>query len=202
MKKIAFILSLLLVAVFAINANFRTQGYQVGDTAMDFKLKNIDGKMVSLKDYSDAKGYVVIFTCNECPYAIANEDRIIALHKKYASKGYPVVAINSNDVNKSSGDSFEKMQERAKSKGFGFAYLYDESQEIAKAYGATKTPHVFLLDKNRVVKYIGAIDDSAKDEKNTKEKFLENAIDALMKGKKIEKDNTKAIGCGIKWKNA
>ncbi len=197
MKKIAFVF----LFVFALALlSMRNTGYQVGDTASDFKLKNINDKKVSLKDYKKAKGFIVIFTCNHCPFSVANEDRIIALHKKYESQGYPVVAINPNDPVAYPDDSFENMKVRAKEKAFSFAYLFDETQEIAKAYGATKTPHIFVLDKKLVVKYIGAIDDAAKDETKVTEKFLESAIDALVAGKKIEKTSTKAVGCGIKWK--
>lgn len=177
-------------------------GYKVGDIARDFKLKNVDGKNYSLAEIKDAKGYVVIFTCNECPYAKAYEDRIIALHNKYAPLGYPVVAINSNDKNVQPGDSYDKMKVRAKDKSFPFVYLYDESQETAKAYGATRTPHVFLLDKDRMVRYIGAIDDNSEEPSMVKEKYLENAIDALFTGNEITTKETKAIGCGIKWKKA
>ena len=174
-----------------------TNGYEIGDVAADFTLKNIDGSMVSMKDYKKAKGFIVVFTCNHCPYAKAYEERIIALQNKYGSE-YQVIAINPNDAKSYPDDNFESMQVRAKEKGFNFPYLLDESQEIAKAYGATKTPHVFLLDKNKVVKYIGAIDDNARDLKSVEEKFLENAIKALDAGKKIDPETTKAIGCSIK----
>jgi peroxiredoxin len=195
-----FLLFFLSILLIFCNAALRTQGYQVGDTATDFNLKNVDGKTVSLQNFPQAKGYIVIFTCNHCPYAIANEDRINALNQKYASKGFPVIAINPNDIQISPEDSFENMQKRAKDKGFTFPYLFDETQEIAKTYGATKTPHVYLLDKNRVVKYIGAIDDSPKDAKKAKQTFLANAIEALLAGKTIENNTTLAIGCGIKWR--
>ena len=138
-------------------------GYKIGDTATDFNLKNVDGKMVSLADYPDAKGYIVIFTCNSCPYAVMYEDRIIDLHNKYASKGYPLIAINPNDPEIKPDDSYKNMQKRAKNKGFDFPYIFDEKQEIFPVYGATKTPHVFLLDDKKVVQYIGAIDDNAQD---------------------------------------
>lgn len=194
---------LTLVAILAIATAFTGgpgEGYQVGDTARDFNLKNIDGTMRSLAGIENAKGYIVIFTCNHCPYAIAYEDRIIDLNKKYAPLGYPVVAINPNDVVKQPDDSFEKMQMRATEKGFTFPYLYDDTQEIAKAYGATRTPHVYLLDKNRVVRYIGAIDDNHEDATEVKEKYLENAINALRNGQAVAVPQTKAIGCTIKWK--
>jgi len=194
---------LTLVAVMAIATAFSGgpgEGYQVGDTARDFNLKNIDGNMLSLAGVQNAKGYIVIFTCNHCPYAIAYEDRIIDLNKRYAPLGYPVVAINPNDVVKQPDDSFEKMKVRATEKGFTFPYLYDDTQEIAKAYGATRTPHVYLLDKNRVVRYIGAIDDNHEDATEVKEKYLENAINALRNGQNVAVPQTKAIGCTIKWK--
>jgi peroxiredoxin len=200
MKQLAF---LTIVAAMAMATAFTGgpgEGYQVGDTARDFNLKNIDGKMRSLAGIENAKGYIVIFTCNHCPYAIAYEDRIIDLNKKYAPLGYPVVAINPNDVVKQPDDSFEKMQMRAKEKSFTFPYLYDDTQEIAKAFGATRTPHVYLLDKNRVVRYIGAIDDNHEDATEVKEKYLENAINALRNGQTVAVPQTKAIGCTIKWK--
>lgn len=181
-------------------SSFVEGGLKVGDTAPDFKLKNIDGQMMSLADIDDADGYIVIFTCNTCPFSVKYEDRIIAANKKYASMGYPVVAINPNDANRRPGDSFEEMKLRAKDKGFDFPYLYDETQEIATAYGATHTPHVYLLDKNRTVQYIGAIDNNASDAQEASEFYLSDAISALKAGKKPSPDFTKAVGCTIKWK--
>ncbi|WP_375323828.1 thioredoxin family protein [Flagellimonas sp. GZD32] len=177
------------------------EGYQVGDIAADFSLKNVDGKMVSLSDYKNAKGYLVIFTCNTCPYAQAYEDRIIALDAKYKPQGVPVVAIMPNNPSKQPGDSFGKMKERASKKGFSFPYLLDEGQKVYPQYGATRTPHVFLLEKTakgNVVKYIGAIDDNYQDAASVDEKFVENAVDAMLAGKEIPLKTTKAIGCGIK----
>ena len=200
MKK--FKIALLVLAAGLITA-FNTSkpaGYEIGSIATDFSLKNVDNKMVSLKDYKEAKGFIVIFTCNHCPYAIAYEDRIIDLDKKYKKLGYPVIAINPNNPEKQKDDSFEKMKVRAKEKGFTFPYLFDDGQKIYPQYGATKTPHVFLLDKNLVVKYIGAIDDNVEDASEVKEKYLENAIAALEKGEEPTPNTTKAIGCSIKVK--
>lgn len=178
-----------------------TSGYQVGDMATDFQLKNIDGNMVSLADYEAAKGYIVIFTCNHCPYAKAYEDRIIALDAKYKDQGYPVIAINPNDPEVVPEDSFEKMQERAEEKGFTFPYLLDEGQTIYPQYGATKTPHVYVLrkmiDGNRV-EYIGAIDDNHEDADAVTERYVENAVNALLEGKVPAVTETVAIGCSIK----
>lgn len=195
-------LSLLTAAVIAL-ASFNPAGYKVGDKAIDFKLKNIDGKMVSLADYKDAKGFIVVFTCNHCPVAKAYEDRIIALDNKYRPLNYPVIAINPNDPTIVAEDDFATMQQRAKAKNYGFPYLVDGTQDIAKAYGATKTPHVFVLQKSGadyIVKYIGAIDDNMDEPSAVKEKYVEEAVDALLAGKPITTNNTKAIGCGIKWK--
>lgn len=177
-------------------------GYKVGDKATDFKLKNIDGKMLSLADVKTDKGYIVIFTCNHCPFSKAYEDRIIELDKKYKKKGYPVVAINPNDVKVSPEDSFDKMIERSKEKKFSFPYLYDETQNIAKTYGATRTPHVYVLTKkgkDLVVEYIGAIDDNAFEAQKVQKKYLETALDELVAGKAASNNFTKAIGCTIKW---
>ncbi|ALM48211.1 redoxin [Flavobacterium psychrophilum] len=177
------------------------EGYKVGDIATDFSLKNVDNKKVSLKDIKDAKGYIVVFTCNHCPYAQAYEDRINALDKKYKKLGYPVVAINPNNPEKQKEDSFAKMQEKAKAKKFTFPYLFDEGQKIYPQYGATKTPHVYVLQKTakgNVVKYIGAIDDNYEDAAAVKTKYVENAVDALVKGKEVSVKETKAIGCSIK----
>lgn len=175
-------------------------GYQVGDKATDFKLKNVDGKMVSLADYKDAKGFIIIFTCNHCPFSIAYEDRIIDLHRKYASKGYPVIAINPNDPAVQPDDSFDAMKTRAAEKGFSFAYLMDEGQRIYPQFGATRTPHVFILDKERVVQYIGAIDDNHSDAAAVTKPYVELALEALQAGKRPEETFTRAVGCTIKAK--
>jgi len=199
MKKL-FLLGTAIVAL----ASFSTMGYKVGDKAMDFKLKNVDDKMVSMADYPNAKGVIVVFTCNHCPFAKAYEDRIIALDNKYRPMNYPVIAINPNDRDAVAEDNYATMQERAKAKNYPFPYLVDATQEIAKTYGATRTPHVFVLQKSGndyIVKYIGAIDDNSDDPKAVKEKYVEEAVDALLAGKPVTTDNTKAIGCGIKWKS-
>ncbi|HBD27347.1 thioredoxin family protein [Flavobacterium sp.] len=196
MKRIGFFALLMGVLMSFTNPT----GYKVGDKATDFKLKSVDNKMYSMADYKDAKGFIVVFTCNHCPFAVKYEDRIIDLAKKYKSKGYILLAINPNDPAAQPDDSFELMQKRAKEKKFTFPYLFDEGQKIYPQYGATKTPHVFLLDKNLVVKYIGAIDDNVEDASQVKEKYLENAIAALEKGQEPTPNTTKAIGCSIKVK--
>ena len=198
MKRSFLILFLSILSFSFIYAD----GYKVGDKATDFSLKNVDGTMVRMNDFKDAKGIMVIFTCNHCPYSVLYEDRIIALDKKYKEKGYPVVAINPNDPVKQPEDSYENMIIRAEEKGFTFPYLWDNGQRVTKVYGASRTPHVFLLEKvdsEYFVRYIGAIDDNSKSPADVEEKFVENAIDALIDGEKPDPDFTKAIGCTIKW---
>ncbi len=178
-----------------------SQGYQVGDFAEGFNLRNIDGKYVSLDDYDEAKGFIVIFTTNHCPYAIAWEDRIIGLDKMFSTKGYPVIAINPNSSEANPDDSYENMIIRAKEKGFSFPYLHDASQEIYKTYGATKTPHVYVLNKESGklrVSYIGAIDNNYKDASQADEHYVQDAVNSLLSGKEPDLSFTRAIGCGIK----
>lgn len=177
------------------------QGYNVGDKAIDFKLKNIDDKYVSMADYPDAKGFIVIFTCNHCPFSVAYEDRIIDIDLKYKELGYPVIAINPNDPALVPADSFEEMKKRAAEKEFTFPYLFDDGQKVFPVYGATRTPHIYLLNKEKdglKVAYIGAIDNNHQDAAAVTEKYLENAVNALIKGNKPAVDFTKAVGCTIK----
>lgn len=202
MKTIKFFL--LLPVLFVLLFAGHPLKYEVGDRVADFKLKNVDGKMISLSDYKAGKGVIVIFDCNTCPYSKAYNDRIIGLNKKYASQGFPVVTINANDPEISSGDSFDEMAAQAKRKNYDFPYLIDETQDVARAFGASNTPHVFVLKKDGsdfTVAYIGAIDNNARDASSANKKYVEEAVDALLAGKTVPTNKTKAIGCGIKWKN-
>ncbi len=197
MKKL-FTLIIIILTVTGLSA----QEYKTGDKAKNFNLLNIDGKYVSTDEYDKAKGFIVIFTCNHCPFSIAYEDRIIKLDKKYSSKGYPVIAINPNDSTIAPGDSYSNMIIRAKEKGFTFPYLLDADQSIARAYGASRTPHVYILEKeekNLIVKYVGAIDDNYEEPSNVKVKFVEDAVNSLLNGEDPDTDYTKAIGCTIKY---
>ena len=199
MKIILLTLSFLFLSI--PNDSVSGDGYQIGDVATDFSLPNVDGKMVSLSDFADAKGFIVIFTCNTCPYSVAYEDRIIALDNKYSEKGYPVIAINPNDPAAIDGDELSDMKVRAEEKGFTFPYLQDVGQQIYPQYGATKTPHVFVFQKdgaNNIVRYIGAIDDSSLNPKKVKKRYVEQAVDALLDGESPTTTKTKAIGCSIK----
>lgn len=200
--------SLLIVAVsmvVLVAASPVRTGYEVGDTVADFKLKNTNGKMVALSDYKDAKGVIVIFDCNTCPYSQAWNSRIIALNKKYASKGFPVVLVQPNDPAISTGDSFDEMVKQAQNKGYDFPYLFDETQNVSKTFGATNTPHAFVLKKEASafkVSYIGAIDDNARDANAVTKRYVEDAVDALIGNQAVPNAKTKALGCTIKWKNA
>ena len=194
---------MILIAIIAFSAftSIENTGYKVGDIATDFTLENVDGKMVSLANYPEAKGFIVVFTCNTCPFSVAYEDRIIALNNKYASQGYPVIAIMPNSPTTSPGDSMEAMKARAKAKGFTFPYLIDKGQKVYPEYGASKTPHVYVLQKvkkGNQVKYIGAIDDNYQHPDSVNQKYVENAVDALLEGKSIKETHTRAIGCTIK----
>lgn len=197
MKKIILLIGFL--AAFAMSA--LAQGYQIGNVAADFKLKNVDDKFVSLADYKEAKGFIVVFTCNHCPYAKAYEERLVALDLRFKDKGYPVIAINPNNPVSYPADSFDEMKIRHKEKGFTFPYLFDDGQKVYPLYGATKTPHVFILektDKGNLVRYIGAIDDNYEDASAVKKTYVADAVNALLEGKSVEVTTTKAIGCGIK----
>lgn len=200
MSKNLFILLTLVLSSFSLYA----QPIAVGSEAPNFKLKNVDGSIVSLADYANEKGVMVIFSCNPCPYVIAYEDRMIELHNEFAPQGYPVVFINPNDPISQPADSFEKMKERAEAKNYPFPYLVDEGQKIYPAYGATRTPEVFLLKNegngNFVVKYTGTIDDNYKNASEVKKQYTANAVRALIAGKNPDPATTVAIGCGIKAK--
>jgi peroxiredoxin len=193
----------LLLSIFFITNDqpIKDKGYKVGDSATDFSLPNIDGNTMSLADFEESKGFVIIFTCNTCPYSVAYEDRIIALDKKYKSQGYPVIAINPNDPAAAKGEAMSDMKQRALDKGFTFPYLQDVGQEIYPQYGATKTPHVFVLQKagdDNIVRYIGAIDDSSHNPDKVKKRYVEQAVDALLAGESPSTTKIKAIGCSIK----
>lgn len=200
MKKLSCLYAILLMVSIAAKA---AGPYQPGDHASDFSLKNVDGKIISLSQLTDAKGYIVMFICNTCPIVKHYESRIADLHKKYAAKGYPVIAINSNDKIISPGDSFEEMQKLAAEKKFEFNYLYDETQEVVNKYGATNTPHVYVLSKkdgNHKVEYTGAIDNNVENPDLADKKYVEDAVNALLKGEQVTVTRTRAVGCTVKLK--
>jgi glutathione peroxidase-family protein len=198
-------LPLLAISLLASSSRPLEHGYKIGDFAEDFQLKDTEGNMVSLGmiRYSSAKGFIIVFTCNHCPFSKKYEDRIIALSKKYEPLGYPLIAINPNDVEREPEDSYENMQKLARQKSYPFPYLHDEPQRTTFFFGAEKTPHVYVLKKESgkyKVSYIGAIDDDVQNTKEKKQKYVENAVDELLAGKAVSVSETKAVGCGIKWK--
>lgn len=198
MNKFLFTAVFIAFSVFYSNAQILKQGTQ----APSFSLKGVDGRTVSLSDYNNRKGVILIFTCNTCPCAESYEDRVINLHRMFAPKGFPVVAINPNDPIISKGDSFDAMKKRAKDKSYPFPYLVDAKQDVASKYGATRTPEVFLLKKvsgGFEVAYTGAIDNNY-DEDAATEKYVQKAIDAVIKNKTPSPAATRAVGCGIKVK--
>jgi peroxiredoxin len=202
MKKIIFFLSAVLLQTAVINAS---EPYKAGDVIKDFSLKNVNDKNVSLTQFSDAKGFIVVFCCNTCPVVKKYQQRIIDLNTRFSKEGYPVIAINSNDKEVSPGDSFDEMKKFAREKGLQFEYLYDESQEVARLWGATNTPHVYVLSKKGdklVVEYTGAIDNNADDPEKADKKYVVDAVNALLKNEPVAVVSTKAIGCSIKWKRS
>jgi len=196
MTKKLLVLGLLAAVVAFVVARAEAAKLKIGDPAPTFsELIGVDDKKHCLSDYKDAKLIVLIFTCNHCPVAVAYEDRIIALQKDYKDKGVQVIAVNVNNI---PADRLDQMKIRAENKGFNFPYLYDETQKIGHDYGAEVTPHVFVLDQQRKIAYMGAIDDSQNPEK-VKTHYLRDALDALLAGKEPPRTVTKHFGCSIKY---
>jgi peroxiredoxin len=198
MKKLKniFIVSvyLFIVSAFALKQK---------ETILDFSLKNTDGKMVSLANYKEAKGFIIVFTCNHCPFAKLYPPRLNALNSKYDSLGVPLIAISSTDTMMYEEDTYPKMIAKATDEQFNFPYLFDEMQSVAKNFNAQKTPHAFIIWKENekwVVKYNGAIDDNGMEPEKVTEHYVANAVDALLANKKITIPETKSIGCQIAFR--
>lgn len=173
---------------------------QLGQQAPDFHLPGVDGKTYSLASAADARLLVVAFTCNHCPYAIGSEDRLNRFHADYAPKGVALIAINSNETEGHPTDSFEHMVERAGEKGFKFPYVRDESQQVALAYGALRTPHFYVFDQARKLRYTGRMDDNPRNPGKETTHELRDAVDALLAGRQPAVPVTNPIGCNVKWK--
>ncbi len=174
---------------------------RIGESIKPFRLKNVDYQAVSASDLiKDHKALVVIFSCNHCPYVQAWEDRMISLAKTYQSMGIAFVLINANDSIKYPDDSFPEMVKRAKSKGYPFHYLHDETQEVARVYGASRTPEVFLFDSQGALRYHGRIDDNYEDPEAVRSHDLRDALEAVLAGQNPTRANTAPVGCTIKWK--
>ncbi len=172
----------------------------IGTDALAFTLPGVDGKDHSLSQYSDKDAVAVIFTCNHCPYAQAWEDRFIAIQNEYGSKGVQLIAINANEAEKYPADNFDAMKSRAADQGFNFPYLHDATQEIARGYGAERTPEVFLFDKSGTLQYHGTVDDNHEDPDAVQNAYLRDAIEAVLSGNAPATASTDPVGCTIKWK--
>jgi peroxiredoxin len=177
-------------------ANLRT-----GDTALDFTLPATDGQTYNLHDaFKNARAVAIVFTCNHCPYVRAWEDRINAIARDYASRGVRLFGINSNNASAYPADSFENMVKRAHEKHFVFPYLYDESQSVARSYGAERTPELFIFDAAKTLRYHGAPDDNYEDEHAVTHHYAREALDAILTDREPALAETKPVGCSIKWK--
>ena len=175
---------------------------QVGDTAPDFTLPATDGKAYNLYEaFNNSRAVAVVFTCNHCPYAIAWEDRINAIARDYATRGVRLFAINANNALTHPADSFDNMMKRASERHFAFPYLHDESQKIARSYGAERTPEFFIFDATKTLRYHGAVDDNYEDEHAVKHQYVRGALDAILGGREPTQPETKPVGCSIKWKS-
>ena len=206
---VAAVILLFLAPEFSYAAQQKLKTLEIGRQAPDFNLPGVDGRDYRLADFAEAKVLVVIFTCNHCPTAQAYEDRIIKLTSDYKSKGVAVVAISPNDPQavrldelgySDMSDTFEEMKIRAVDKGYNFPYLYDgETQKVTTAYGAVATPHLFIFDSQRKLRYTGRFDDSEKKPKQVKSNDAINAIEAILAGRKVPVEKTMAFGCSVKW---
>ena len=199
MKRFTIVLSVLAIVALAVApwsvlAAKHKKKVEIGQAGPDFKgLKRTDGQDRALADYQDAKAVVLIFTCNACPVAVAYEDRMIDLQKKYADQGVKLVAINCN-----TNENLDALKERAAAKSFNFDYVMDATQQSGRDYGASCTPHVFILDGQRKIAYMGAFDDNM-DEGKVRKHHVAAALDALLDGKQPATTETRQFGCGIRY---
>ena len=191
-----------LVAALAAAPSF-ADALAIGSPApmTDAKMKNVDGKDVSIADVRGSAGTLVVFTCNHCPFAKAWESRIVALGNTYRAKGVGVIAVNANDPSVAPEDGYDVMKQRAQDKGMQFPYVVDATSNVARAFGASRTPEAFLFDKNGKLVYHGAIDDNKEDATKVDNPYLKNALDAVVAGKDVAVKETKSIGCGIKFRS-
>ncbi len=203
MKKLFFALSLLVLAMISqAYLNVPAAGYAIGDTVEDFKLENIDGAWIQFSDFMGEGGAVVVFTCNTCPYAQLYEDRLIKLNDEFSGQGFPILAINPNDPKMKPGDSFEAMKKRSADKGFTFPYVFDAEQTIFPKFGATRTPHAYVVDSTDRVFSSKAVGEPPLILSISVFNAIKDAIAAIKAGTDPDPLTTKAIGCGIKARKA
>ena len=207
-QTLIILVAVLFIAGLAWSAPQQSKTLEIGQRAPDFNLPGVDGRNYKLADFADANVLVIIFTCNHCPTAQAYEERIKKLAADYKNKSVALVAISSNDPRavrldelgySDMSDSFEEMKTRAKDMKFNFPYLYDgDNQKVSLAYGPTRTPHVFIFDRQRILRYVGRFDNSEK-ARLVKSEDARNAVEALLNGKKVAVEETRTIGCSVKW---
>lgn len=178
-------------------------GIAIGDAApmATVKMKSVDGREFAIQDVAGKKGTLVVFSCNACPYAKAWEQRIVEIGNTYSKKGFGVIVINSNDPDRVPDDGYATMQQRAKQRGMRYPYVVDATSEVARAFGATRTPEAFVFDASGKLAYHGTIDDNAHEPAKVKDRYLVNALQAVSAGKPVAVRETKSIGCGIKFRN-
>lgn len=202
MKKTIVFLAAVLIGL----GLYAQAGFKVGETVTDFTLTNpLTGETVSMADYEEAEGFILVFTCNHCPYAQMYEQRIMELAEEFNAKGYPVIAINPNDPTAYPDDSPENMAKQAEEMRYPFPYVFDETQEVAKAYGATRTPETRVIERTEeglVLRYRGAIDDNYKKPDAVEQTYTADAVNALRNGEAVEPTSAKAVGCSIKWRKS
>lgn len=206
MKKIAGLTLIAGVLVASLTVQAQTpvaKSYAVGDAVAEFQVRNITNQFVNLADYTAQKGVVVVFMANHCPFSKAYEDRLMVIHNRFATQGYPVLAVQASDVTVYPEDAYEVVQSRSRERGFPFPYTIDENQLVARAFGATRTPQVFVLTRTGgkfVVQYMGAIDDNPQDAAGVQKHYLNDALVSLTTGRVIQINTTRPIGCAVKWK--
>ena len=171
----------------------------IGDRAPDFSLPAVDGKTYTLDDFAGSAALVVVFSCNHCPFVIGSEDRMNAFAADYAPRGVAMISINSNEIENHPDDSFEHMVTRAAEKNFRFVYARDDDQSVALAYGALRTPHYYLFDADRKLRYTGRMDDDPRDAANARTQELRDAADAVLAGSAVPVELTNPLGCNVKW---
>ncbi|MEX1017716.1 MAG: thioredoxin family protein [Phycisphaeraceae bacterium] len=174
---------------------------ELGETAPDFSLPGVDGRNWSPRDPDDAKALIIVFTCNHCPFVTGSQERLDRLYGAYAPKGVRMIAINSNETTHHPDDSFDHMVERAKQLNLPYAYVRDESQDVARAYGALRTPHFYVFDADRKLRYTGRMDDSPREAGKETTHELRDALDDLLAGRDVRTPLTNPIGCNVKWQN-
>lgn len=196
--KLQTITTLALAASIQISSAGLGIGDPISDT--DVKMKSVDGRMVSIGDAKGEKGTLVIFTCNHCPFVVAWQERMVELSNTYQKKGLGVIFINSNNPQVNDGDNYEGMQKMAKENGYEFPYVVDATSDVARHFGAKKTPDIFLFDAEGKLIYHGAVDDNSRKPKEVQKTYLKDALDALLAGNPVVEKETKAVGCGIKFR--